>query len=137
MLSSCANTPEKLDSFVTDLEQNADSYNEEDWQKSNLKFQELMRAYEVESSKYTEQERKMAANAIGRYHALLFKKGISLSVDKLNALKSILPDYLNGFFDEMNIDKESTQSDIESIMDTTGLNNAIETISSAFEGLFE
>ena len=98
MLASCAvqTVPQKLDEFVDDAESNAGEYSAEDWAQSNETYGLLLDEYLNSGEEYTEEEKQLAAEAMGRYHALIIRNGVNLAGEYLQRLGDILPSYLDG-----------------------------------------
>lgn len=86
------NIPVAIDEFVSQAELNCDSYSAEDWKESLAEFKRLTDEYVSKEKSYSEAEKKMVTEAVGRYHALLLKDGAEYVKDMI----SKLPDYING-----------------------------------------
>lgn len=138
LLSACStqNIPVAMDRFVDKAEQNGDKYSESDWEQSKEDFEKLIEDYTNSDRKYTQAEKEMAANAIGRYHALVLKQGFSKAQEYLQSLGKIIPEYLNGFATELENHSEGLIKSIESIIDTSSIESSLEKIGSALENLF-
>jgi hypothetical protein len=140
LLTSCIGSnrsvPQRMDSFVDNAELKSDSYSAEDWEKSEATFEKLVSEYENSPQKYTDAEKKMAARAIGRYHALLLKQGIKESASMILELGNILPDYIDGFVDGLKQDGEDFDGTLNNLLDTAALEKSMEELGSAIEELF-
>ena len=82
MATSCSvmRTPQRLNSFVNRVERNADRYTSADWQRINQKYEALVQEYTQNYRRFTREEKRLAMQAIGRYHGLLVEHGIKQSV---------------------------------------------------------
>lgn len=82
MATSCAvmRTPQRLNNFVNRVERHADRYTSADWQRVNRQYESLVQEYTQNYRRYTREEKRMAIQAIGRYHGLLVDHGIKQSV---------------------------------------------------------
>lgn len=138
MLSSCGSSslPERMDSFVDKAELNADGYTPEDWEKSTQDFQALIQKYSESGNEYSEAEKQMAARAMGRYHALLLKNGLEKTKSIFENLGKIIPDYIDGFAAEIENNSEGFLNELESIIDTSKVNESFDKLGKALESLF-
>ena len=96
--SSCS-TPYRLRSFVNRTERNCDRYRPRRWIASVDRYETLVKDYVRNYHRYSTHEKKVAMEAIGRYHALLVQNGLKESMGLVYDLKSILPAYLGGLLD--------------------------------------
>jgi hypothetical protein len=96
--SSCS-TPYRLRSFVNRTERNCDRYRPRRWIASVDRYETLVKDYVRNYHRYSTHEKKVAMEAIGRYHALLVQNGLKESMGVVYDLKSILPAYLGGLLD--------------------------------------
>lgn len=104
-LSSCAswkNVPEKLDKFVKETETSAKDFSEEEWEKNNAEYEEMVEMYNENKDKYSREEQRMAVRAMARYHALLVLNGIKDAASIVNDMKQLVPAYLKGISDAIN-----------------------------------
>ena len=134
---STKSLPQKLDEFVDNAELKSDSYTSADWEKSIAAYEELANQYSSTDESYTDAERQMAKRAMGRYYALLLKKGISEGAAYLKEFSKMLPDYLKGFTEGLKEDSGNLREQLEAAIDTTGLEQSLQELGRAFEGLFE
>lgn len=86
------NIPVAIDEFVSQTELNCDSYSAEDWKKSLAEFKRLTDEYASNENSYSEAEKKIVTEAVGRYHALLLKNGAEYVKEMIGKF----PDYING-----------------------------------------
>lgn len=77
----------RFEHFVDKVEKNYTTYTEEDWDKANETFSDLMKEYDEEYDKCTEEQHDRIDKAIGRYHALVFKSGAD---DAMEAFKTTM-----------------------------------------------
>ena len=68
--------PVRLNNFVNRTERNCYRYSIRDWEYSLEKYERLVKSYARNYTRYTTSEKRLAMNAIGRYHALLVKAGV-------------------------------------------------------------
>jgi len=85
---SALRAPARLDRLANVTERRAYRYNSRNWQYSLSKYRALMQEYVHNYGMYTRDEKRLAMNAIGRYHALLVKYGIENTVGVVEDLKS-------------------------------------------------
>lgn len=138
LIVSCSNSsiPQKLDSFVDNAELKSGDYDAKDWQKSLAKYERLVEEYNNSDNEYTDSEKHMAAQAMGRYHSLLLKNGIKASALYLEELKSILPAYLEGLVEGINEDSEELGKTLEGLFDSEELEKTFENLGSQLEEIF-
>ncbi|MBR1436038.1 MAG: hypothetical protein IJ584_13115 [Bacteroidales bacterium] len=82
MATSCSvmRTPARLNNFVNRVERNADRYTSADWERVGRQYDALVQEYTQNYRRFTTEEKRMAMQAIGRYHGLLVEHGIKRSV---------------------------------------------------------
>lgn len=85
-----------MEDFVSKTEANCATYSTQDWEKSTIQYEQLVNDYVSGENQYTDSEKEVAANAMGRYHALLLKNGVEKSAAFLKELGKILPSYFDG-----------------------------------------
>lgn len=113
---SCAtnkSAPQKLCSFVDDVELKCDSYSQEDWERSKKEFELLVDDYSKSSALYTEEQRQAVAKAMGQYHALLIKHGVQESLDYLQRIVKLIPSYIDGLTSGLNGDLDDSAALVE------------------------
>ena len=94
---SCVGSlPKRFESFVNQVEKNADNYTEEDWNRASDKFEKLMEAYEKQHDRLSKEDRKSIDNSIGRYRGLVLKSGIKSAIDEFNDAFGELESFLKG-----------------------------------------
>ena len=79
--------PARLNNFVNRTERRAYRYSLYDWDRSLDRYESLVTQYVHNYPRYTTSEKRMAMNAIGRYHALLVKAGVKEGASLLYELR--------------------------------------------------
>lgn len=138
LMASCASqsAPQKLDSFVDKAELNSSSYSLSDWEKSATEYQKLVDDYMYSGKEYTEAEKEMAARAMGRYHALLFKNGIEKGASFLKDFGKMLPEYLDGLASGLDENADGIGSAIENLFDEENIEKSLDALGSTIEKMF-
>ena len=134
---SCApkSAPQKLNDFVEEAELKSSSYSESEWVESAAVYQHLVDDYINSGKEYNEEEKQMAARAMGRYHALLIKNGIEKGASFLKIIGKILPDYLEGFSSGLG-DMESLDLDFDNFFDEEQLEITLDALENSLEKMF-
>lgn len=137
-LASCAiqTVPQQLDEFVENAEINAEDYTADDWAESNEAYQQLLDEYLNSGQEYTEEEKQMAASAIGRYHALLLKNGVAIAGGYLKKLGEILPSYLDGFASGIDENAGDIESFFNNLIDEEALDQSLSKLEESLQKLF-
>ena len=78
----------RFEHFVDKVEKNAATYTEEDWEKANESFSDLMKEYDEDYDKCSEEQYDRIDKCIGRYHALVVKSGADDTLKELNEVLS-------------------------------------------------
>lgn len=98
---ACAETNasriEKLDSFVTNVEQQSASYDETEWQVANQTFESLVQEVELNYDQMTPEQQQAALKAIGRYYGMQTRLGIERAAESVQDAIERLPALLEGF----------------------------------------
>ena len=136
LAAGCSSAPKKLDNFVEKTELNCDNYEEEDWAKSIEKYKKLVDEYKNSGKEYTDEEKQMALKAMGRYHALLLKKGLEKSATYIKEFGSALPSYLDGLIDGMKENAEGFGKSLEEMFDGEKIDKALSDFSDKLEEIF-
>lgn len=138
MLASCAvqTVPQQMDEFVEDAEANAEDYTAEDWAQSTEAYKMLLDEYLNSGQEYTEEEKQMAANAMGRYHALILKNGVTLAGEYLQRIGDILPSYLDGIASGLEENGGNIESFLNNLFDEEALEQSAERLKDALEEYF-
>lgn len=133
LMISCATTvPEKLDSFVDKTEKAGPDYSPEDWTDANSEYMSLIEEFIQNKDSYTDEEVKVALNAMGRYHAVLIKNGLTNAATFVKEITDKLPSYIDGMADGFENEISSLRSLIESI-DVGKIEKSFENLGSAIE----
>ena len=93
----------KINALATEVEKENESYSDEDWEKANKKFEELVGQLKDNSENMTPEERKEALKAIGRYNGLCVKEGFKSVMKETQKILEDMPAMMEGFmsaFDE-------------------------------------
>lgn len=98
LLSSCTRPlPDRMDAFVDKVEQNADTYTEEDWELANEEFQKLYEEYKADKGSLTGDQVKQVREAMSRYVAKVVESGVSSVTGAIEEIGNQLP----GFFEDL------------------------------------
>ena len=119
LLAACGSSvrlPEQLDAFVDNAELRSSTYDAEDWERSVKKYETLVRQYSSSKVQYTESEKHLAAQAMGRYHVLLVANGIEQSAALLKEMAEIFPSYLEGVLDGLEENSGTIKEALKSLM---------------------
>lgn len=137
-IASCANTSAivKLDHFVDDAELKSPDYTSQDWEKSQTEYNLLVEKMLEDDSEYTDEEREMAARAMGRYHALLIKYGIEKSATLFQQLGKLLPQYIDGFASALEENGQNIESFFKNLFDEEKINQSMEHLEQSLESIF-
>lgn len=138
VITACisSSAPQKLDSFVDKTELNCDKYDADDWRKSMLQYDQLVKEFNKPGRQYTEAEKQMAARAMGRYHSLLIKNGVELTAAYLEELKAVLPSYLDGLMNGLDENSEEIEKSLESIFNSEELEKAFSAFGEKMDEVF-
>ena len=94
-----------MDSFVTQVEQEADYYSLQDWEKSIEEYESMAMDFLSSFDEYSPEEQKLGLEAIGRYQSLAIKRGVDEAQDITEKVLDALPFYLKGFINGLTDDK--------------------------------
>ncbi len=133
---SSSSIPQKLDSFVDNAELESRDYDVEDWQESKLQYEKLVEEYCNSGKEYTDAEKQMAANAMGRYHSLLIKNGIEQSATFLKELEAILPSYMEGLIEGLGENSEEIGKTMGGILNSEEMEKAFEGLGNKLDEIF-
>lgn len=138
LMAACSspNISQKLDSFVDNAELKSSDYDADDWQKSILEYDKLVKQYTTSGKGHTDAEKQMVARAMGRYHSLLIKNGVEQSAAYLKELESILPSYMEGLVDGFDKNSEELERALEGIFNSEDLEKAVDGLGNKREELF-
>ena len=93
----------RMDSYVTEVQENCDNWTDEDWELSKEEYAKLLEEYSTNYDSYTQEEKQAINKAIGRYNGLLLKRGIEDAGKTLKEFGQRFPSLIQGFisaFDE-------------------------------------
>lgn len=137
---SCAsynNIPDEIDSFVDKAEIKAPNYDMSDWETSKAEYEALVDQYTDNFAKFTDEQKALATNAMGRYHALLVKNGLAESVGVLNMIKNLLPSYIDGITGVIKENEQDIVNTLSGILDMNNLGNSLNDLGTELGGLLE
>lgn len=106
-ITSCAVTKEsymnKFDTFVENVKENSSRYNENDWYKTEEKFNKLAGSeYKKFEPELTMQEKLKIAKLIGQYRAIQLKTGIKYLKENLEDTFNETNDFIEDIKKELN-----------------------------------
>lgn len=138
IVSSCStkSIPQKIEDFVSKTEANCAAYSSQDWEKSAIQYEQLVNEYVNGGGQYTDSEKEIAANAMGRYHALLIKSGVEKSAAFLKELGKILPSYFDGLSDGLKENAADIESSMNSLFDEAKIEQSLNSLEETLEELF-
>lgn len=137
-IASCANTSAivKLDHFVDEAELKSSEYSEKDWELSKAEYEKLVAEMLSDDSEYSDQEREMAARAMGRYHALLIKNGLEQSTSLIKQFGKMLPEYIEGFASSLEESGQNVQSFLQDLFNEEKIDQSLEHLEKSLESIF-
>ena len=98
LFASCTQSlPQRMDAFVANVEKNADTYTEEDWEQANETFEELCEEYKETKGSLTGDEVKQVRDAMSRYTSQVVKSGVRSVRDAIEEIGNELP----GLFEDL------------------------------------
>lgn len=157
---SSKSAPEKLDELVAEVEAKASDLSSSDWSKYNEKYKALVDEIMDKESEYTDDEKKLALGAMGRYQKEVLKMYANGGLDIIKDIAAGLPaafdglldgddltDKLKGLFDEDKLEDlgdnledamENLGENLEETMENLGdnLEDAMENLGGVLENLF-
>ena len=135
LLVSCSgwrSVPDRLESFVNELEIAAKTYDNADWDRAAAEYHELMDLYYEHKDDYSSEERARIQRAAGKYRALLFINGIKGVTSSVDNFISSAPAYLEGIGDVLqNKSEQWTEA-----LDFSDLEQSIEAFGNDVDSLF-
>lgn len=137
---SCASyksIPEDIDSFVDKAEIKAPGYNMSDWETSKAEYEALVDQFTDNFSKFTDDQKALATNAMGRYHALLVKNGLAESVGVLNMIKNLIPSYIDGITGVLKENEQEIVNTLSGILDLNSIGSSLNDLGTEIGGLLE
>ena len=110
-LTSCEiPTSVKFDNYVDRVEENCDSWTEEEWQISKEKYHDLLEEYEANYENMTQEERDVINKAIGRYNGILVRKGLEKVDESVKGFIEKLPSLFEGFMSAFEEEMENYET---------------------------
>ena len=109
-VTACAtwkNVPQRLDKFVDETEQTSSRYSDNDWETSKQRYQALISEYAEHEDEYTDDQKALVMEDIGRYHALLAVHSMTDAITFLRTMIHILPSYLKGILEVIRENKDA------------------------------
>lgn len=134
LLISCAgwkSVPNRLESFVTDLEQTAKTFDEENWDRTAAEYHGLMDTYYKHRGEYSSEERNRVYKAVGKYQALLLLNGMKNVASSVDNLIRSTPAYLNGVEEAFN----NTSEEWSGQFDLSELEQSFYNLEESFDSL--
>ena len=115
-LTSCEiPTSVKFDNYVDRVEENCDSWTEEEWEMSKDKYSQLLEEYEANYENLTPEERDAINKAIGRYNGILMKQGIKKVDKSINDFIDRLPSLFEGFMSAFEEETDNLEDEFEKL----------------------
>ena len=110
-LTSCEiPTSMKFDNYVDRVEENCDDWTEEEWEMSKEKYRQLLKEYEANYDKMTQEERDAINKTIGRYNGILMKKGFEKVDESIKGFIDKLPSLFEGFMSAFEEEMENYET---------------------------
>lgn len=112
-MASCKSLPEKIEIFVSDVEENYKTYTEVDWLEKDQKFAEFKVEFAKKSDKLSQYEKDYIDRAFGRYYAVVAKSKVNGAVSGVKELFKEAGRYIEGLIEGINgadsLDTESSK----------------------------
>lgn len=90
---------ERFENLVEATEEQMDKFTEQDWEKQNAKFSELVKEYKSKIENIDKEDRAEIDKAIGKYHALALKSGINEIAESATTIFDNITSTVDGFVD--------------------------------------
>lgn len=98
LFASCTQSlPDRMDAFVANVEKNADTYTQEDWEQANAQFETLYDEYKANKGSLTGDEVKQIQDAVSRYVKRVVKSGVTSVTGAIEEIGNQLP----GLFEDL------------------------------------
>ena len=115
-LTSCEiPTSMKFDNYVDRVEENCDDWTEEEWEMSKEQYRKLLKEYEENYDKMTQEERDAINKTIGRYNGILMKKGFEKVDESIKGFIYKLPSLFEGFMSAFEEETENLEDKFEKL----------------------
>ena len=83
--------PERMDTFVTQVEKHSASYTQQDWEAANEKFEALCEEYQQKKGSLTMDQIKQVRSAMARYMAVAVRSGVDSISSTLEEIGEEIP----------------------------------------------
>jgi hypothetical protein len=90
---------DQLDSYVTRIENESANFDEADWERADLEFENLCNEIDANYNAMTPEQQKAAMRAIGRYYGMMTKRGIDIMTREAQKAIESVPSIIEGFKD--------------------------------------
>ena len=115
-LTSCEiPTSMKFDNYVDRVEESCDDWTEEEWEMSKEKYRQLLKEYEENYDKMTQEERDAINKTIGRYNGILMKKGFEKVDESIKGFIDKLPSLFEGFMSAFEEETDNLEDEFEKL----------------------
>lgn len=139
ILSGCSSVsvPDQICNLTAKVESKHQDYTSKDWEKTTQEYKNLINEFWNNYDKYTNEEKKAAITAIGKYHVILLKDGISDSAAALeNAVKSV-PGYIDGLSKTIEDNKAQISGTLEELLNAgSEIGKSLEELGSTLGNIF-
>ena len=98
---------DSLHTFVDDTEMKAEKYSEEEWDKVNAKFDELMERIDRHYDEMTPEEQRRAKKDAARYIGIQTRMGLQEASRQARQFLEQVPDLIEGFTEGFSGDSSS------------------------------
>ena len=130
-VAAYANVPLKIEEFVAKTEQECDKYSKEDWEQNRNEYRALLEDYKNSRKEYSQNEKEIAVRAMGRYNALLIKKGIVKSTMGIKEVSALIPGFIKGLSEGLDANSGEINSALHSLVDTNRIKGALQSLGNA------
>jgi len=142
LLSSCSANykavPKELDKLTTKTQKNHKDYSAQDWETTAKDYDTLINEFWDNYDKYTDDQRKEALTAIGQYHIILLKEGLSESAEALSGVMEVVPGYIDGLKKTLEENKDAISSTLNELKDAgEEIGKSLEELGSSLGSIFE
>lgn len=100
-MASCKNLPEKIEIFVSDVEENYETYSEVDWLEKDQKMAEFKVEFAKQSDRLSQYEKDYINKAFGRYYAVVAKSKVEGAVSSVKEFIKGAGRYIEGLVEEI------------------------------------
>ncbi len=111
LLASCTSPlSNRMNDYVDKVEDDCQSWTEQDWELSQAEYAKLLEEYEQNYESYSPEERDAINKAIGRYNGILVKKGLKKVDESINDFIDRLPSLFEGFMSAFEEESENYET---------------------------